>query len=94
MKEEGNISGAEALNVSNFEKKILGTAEERCRLLLAGFTGQQIEALYVVLNGITVTRDRETTTPSREDKGTSPPLSLSACGEIAFRRNDGRVVIV
>ncbi|KPQ42208.1 MAG: hypothetical protein MPEBLZ_03237 [Candidatus Methanoperedens nitroreducens] len=53
---------------------ILATRKERDILLRAGFTGKQIEALYVVLNSITVTRDKETTI-STEDEGTQQPLS-------------------
>ncbi len=61
------------------ETMILATREERDILLRAGFTGKQIEALWIVLNGFAVTRDKETT----EDKGTTPPPPLSSpvyCG--------------
>jgi hypothetical protein len=33
---------------------VLETREERALLLKAGFTGKQIEALYVVLNGFKI----------------------------------------
>ncbi len=34
---------------------VLGSSEERVRLLRAGFSGKEIEMLYVILNSVKVT---------------------------------------
>ncbi len=50
---------------------ILSTSQERVKLLKAGFTGKQIEGLYVLLNDFKVLRDIQTKIPP-EDKASSP----------------------
>ncbi len=54
---------------------ILATREERVKLLKQGFTGKEIEKLYLVLNNFTVIGEIETRLPPKEDEGTPSPSS-------------------
>lgn len=55
---------------------ILATSEERALLLRTGFTGSQVEKLFLLLNNFTVIREKETRPPQKEDEVT-PTASSS-----------------